>query len=125
MGSKSAKMFETSEDFSYAMIAANNQTESVLLGSGNESCIQANRKVVKDLRPPQNHGDDQRSSCHHDEMAGNDFTMVDSDCLIEETTRAIAKHYIKQPNTIEGQHDRVDLTPKSDSPSTQLNTERR
>lgn len=54
--------------------------ESILVaGSGTESCIQANRKAVKELRPPQNLGDDVKSSSHHDELVGCDFTMIDSD----------------------------------------------
>jgi hypothetical protein len=81
--SKSVKVFNVSHDssgFAAAAMLNNEQLQSsvVLLGSQHtESCIQVNRNVTRELRPPFNLGDDQRSSSHHDEMC--EFTMVESE----------------------------------------------
>ena len=53
-----------------------------------ESCIQLNRKAVKEARPPANRGDDRQSSSHHDEMVGvaaAEITLNDeSECKTNE-----------------------------------------
>jgi hypothetical protein len=49
---------------------------------GADSCIQANRKAVKESRPPANLGDESDSSSHNDEICGADFTLADSEYKI-------------------------------------------
>lgn len=75
IGTKSAKIFDLSQNSSFVA-----QAESVLVGSGTESCIQANRKATREIRPPANQGDD-KSSSHHEEGANCDMTLVESEQL--------------------------------------------
>jgi hypothetical protein len=46
-----------------------------------ESCIQANRKAVKELRPPANKGDASSNKSNRDELEICDLTMGESDCF--------------------------------------------
>ena len=68
-GSKSARLMNTTETSAYSPLGVN-LADLTMRASVGESCIQVNRKAVKEARPPANRGDDRQSSSHHDEMVG-------------------------------------------------------
>ena len=97
-----------------------NPTESIMLGSQNESCIQVNRKAVRESRPPFNLGDDEKSSSHHDELGVGacDYSINDSvtDQLNDDTLgNATCKHVMQPVCILEEQHlhksEKFDLSP--------------
>ena len=104
-GSKSARLLNTSQTSAYSPLGVN-LADLTMRASVGESCIQVNRKAVKEARPPANRGDDRQSSSHQDEIVGAaaaEITLYnESECKTNEelTPRISSLKRGSSPNSI-------------------------